>query len=77
MMQNLFAKHLGLGSTIRVVTKMSAARSHQGAHLCGRDGDGWHDVEAAKRGTSSSSRPDRELVTDLQPAIIDVKAKSA
>ncbi len=51
MMQNLFAKHLGLAEQqVRVVDQgCRRLLRHQGAHLCRRDGDGGA-VEAAASG---------------------------
>ena len=62
MMQNLFAKHLGLAGAPGARRHQGCRRlvRHQGAHLCRRDGDG-RAVEAAQAADQVRRRPDREL----------------
>ena len=62
MMQNLFAKHLGLEEHQVRVRHQGRRRlvRHQGAHLCRRDGDGGA-VEAAQAPDQVRRRPHREL----------------
>ena len=58
MMQNLFAKHLGLEEhQVRVVDQgRRRLVRHQGAHLCRRDGDG-RALEAAQASDQVRRRP--------------------
>ena len=62
MMQNLFAKHLGLAEQPGARAHQGCRRlvRHQGAHLCRRDGDGGA-VEAAQAAGEIRRRPHREL----------------
>ena len=70
MMQNLFAKHLGLARASGARDHQGRRRlvRHQGAHLCRRDGD-------RRAVASCSSRPVKFVADRLESFVTDIHAR--